>query len=103
MGIKLFKFVSGEEIIANVVSEENGNFIIDDVTALVYRHQENGQMTVGFGPFMPYANGKITLYGTQVLSSSDAADDLKSEFNRIFGAGIVVAQANDSLFRSDAK
>ena len=97
--IKLFKFVSGEEIIADVKSNETDRFVIEDAVTLVYRPQEGGQMTVGFAPFMPYAAGEIKIYKSSVISESDPQDDLKNEFNRIFGAGIVVAQANDAAFK----
>lgn len=97
--IKLIKFVSGEEIIADVISAGTDAKVIKEAATLVYRRQDDGQMTVGFAPFMPYANGSITLYDSSILGITDAQDDLKNEFNRIFGTGIVVAQANDAAFK----
>ena len=106
--IKLFKFVTGEEIIADV--EFNGTdfdeFIrlntlitIKDAVTLVYRPQEGGQMTVGFAPFMPYSEDKIKLLSSSIITYSEPQEDLKNEFNRLFGSGIVVAQANDAAFK----
>jgi hypothetical protein len=97
--IKLFKFVTGEEIIADIKTTDSDNYIISDAVTLVYRQKENGEMTVGFAPFMPYAGGDITINSKSIVATSDPQDDLKNEFNRIFGSGIVVAPANDSLLK----
>lgn len=97
--IRLFKFVSGEEIIADVKVTEPDGYVLSDAVTLVYRPQDGGQMTVGFAPFMPYASGNITIKNTSILASSDPQEDLKNEFNRIFGSGIVLAQANDAAFK----
>ena len=103
--IKLFKFVSGEEIIADITSTDLDlggapkSFTINDAVTLVYRPQEGGKMTVGFAPFMPYATGKIELLSSAIIAYSEPQEDLLNEFNRIFGSGIVVAQANDAAFK----
>lgn len=98
--IKLIKFTSGEEIIATVVSTDEGFMTIKNGVTLVYRpHQDNGAMSVGFAPFMPYSEGNISLNHTSVSGTADVKDDLLSEYNRIFGSGIVLAQANDAAFK----
>lgn len=97
--IRLFKFVSGEEIIADVKENQHERYIVEDAVTLVYRPQDGGKMTVGFAPFMPYAEGNISLFKSSLISESDPQRDLKDEFNRIFGAGIVIAPANDSALK----
>jgi len=97
--IVLIKFVSGEEIIADLLGQDDTSKIIADPVTLVYRPKEDGTMTVGFAPFMPYSEGKITLYNTSILGVGDPQKDLKDEFERIFGSGIVIAQANDAAFK----
>lgn len=99
MDIKLIKFVSGEEIIADIASSTSDAKIINDAVTLVYRPQEGGKMTVGFAPFMAYAEGQIALYNISILAISDPQEDLKNEFNRLFGSGIVIAQANDAALK----
>lgn len=89
--IKLIKFASGEEIIADIAATNEQGLVIKDAVTLVYRPQEGGQMTVGFAPFMPYASGEITLYHLAILAVSKPQDDLEKEFTRIF-----TAPANDS-------
>jgi hypothetical protein len=97
--IKLIKFVSGEEIICTLISAGEGAKVIKDAVTLVYRPQEGGKMSVGFAPFMPYADGTIAIYDNSIQGITGVTQDVSNEYNRIFGSGIVVAQANDSAFK----
>lgn len=98
--IRLYKLTSGEEILAEIKEDHSDHIIIGDSVTLIYRQQEQGKMSVGFAPHMPYAKGDITLNKNTIAASSDPVDDLKNEYNRIFGSGIVVAQANDTIFKA---
>ena len=98
--IKLIKLTSGEEILATVVSNDNSALSINDAVILVYRKAEGGNMAVGFAPFMPYAEGNITINSTAIASTADCKQDLVDEYNRIFGAGIVIASANDAVLKA---
>lgn len=98
--IKLIRFSTGEEIVAEITKETDTTICIKDAVSLVYRPKEGGQMSVGFGSFMPYSDGEISLNKTTILAQAEVQDDLKNEFNRIFGSGIVLAQANDAAFKA---
>jgi hypothetical protein len=98
--IKLYKLTSSEEIMCTVVSTSDGIQLIKDAVLLIYRQAEGGNMSVGFAPFMPYAEGAIALNDTAISSIGDPKKDLIVEYNRIFGAGIVVASANDTAFKA---
>lgn len=98
--IKLFKLNSSEEILATVVSvDEKGRTTIKDAVLLIYRQAKEGAMSVGFAPYMPYADGDLVLNSSAIASTADVKPDLASEYNRIFGSGIVLAQANDAAFK----
>lgn len=97
--IRLYKFTSGEEILADVKEDHSDFIVIGDAVTLIYRQQEAGKMSVGFAPYMPYAQGDITINKHSISASSDPVDDLKNEYNRIFG-GIIVAPANDTLLKT---
>jgi hypothetical protein len=86
--IKLFKLISGEEIIAKVTSFRtvSGNeYVLEDVVSLVYQPTNDGRMTTGFAPFMPYAEGEIALNQSAVVSStSELKQQILDEYNRVF-------------------
>lgn len=95
--VKLYKLVSGEEVLAKQVSDGSLSFsgdatsiILEDAVTLVYQQTEKGQMSVGFAPFMPYADGSITLYTTSIASVAEPKQQIRNEYTRIF-TGIVVA------------
>lgn len=94
--IVLFKLISGEELIAKVIMRGLMTEIQDAVT-LVYHQVGDGKMSVGFAPFMPYANDKsIKLNPSSIASEADPKDQILGEYNRIF-SNIVIAPANSII------
>jgi hypothetical protein len=98
--IKLIKFTSGEEIICELISAGTGAKVIKNGVTLVYHQTEKGTVSVGFSPYMPYSDGTIAIYDGSVQSITDVKKELLSEYNRIYGSGIVLAGANDSAFKA---
>lgn len=91
--IKLFKLISGEELIARVVLRGLWIEIQESVT-LVYQQVGEGRMSVGFAPYMPYAAEKsILLNPSAVASEATPTEQILSEYNRVFSK-IVIAPAN---------
>jgi len=95
----IIKLISSEEILCTQISSGEGAMIIKDAVLLIYRQAKEGAMSVGFAPYMPYADGSISLNHSAIASTSYPKPDLASEYNRIFGSGIVLAQANDAAFK----
>lgn len=96
---KLYRLINGDEIIASVVGTSPESIEIDEAVVLVYTPSEGGKMTAGFAPYMPYAEGNITLYTRTIASVSAVQDNLLAEFNRIFGK-IQIAPASVLTMRS---
>lgn len=92
--LKLFKLLSGEDVLAKVKSETDATFEIEDSVLLVMHPTKDGQsMSVGFAPFLPYSEGGIVLQKTALAAVTTPNDQLRSEHLRIF-SGIVLASAN---------
>jgi hypothetical protein len=98
--VKLFKLISSEEILATVISKDENTVTVKDAVLLIYRQAKEGAMSVGFGPYMPYAEGDIVINNVSIASTANVKQDLANEYNRIFGSGIVLAQANDAAFKA---
>lgn len=96
----LIKLTSSEEILCTQISSGEGAMIIKDAVLLIYRQAKEGAMSVGFAPFMPYADGTISLNHTAISANGYPKQDLADEYNRIFGSGIVIAGANDATFKA---
>ena len=91
--VKVFKMISGEEIIGNVVSTDSSKYEVKNPAQIVLQRTETG-MAVAMAPYMPYADGNINLYSTAI--AADCSPDIKlvNEYNKLFGSGIQIAPAS---------
>ena len=89
--IKVFKLISGEELISKC--EMNGSdYLLDSPASIMMQRTEQG-VGVGLAPYMPYSSGKITLHSGSIASSADVDVKMENEYNRLFGSGIQIAPA----------
>ena len=82
--IKLYRFISGEEIIGEIVSETLDGIYLKNVVALSYQPMKDGRLTAGFSAFMPYADGYLQLNPDTISISADIRKEMLDEYNRIF-------------------
>ena len=82
--VKLYKLTSGEEIMATEVTFGDNTTILKDVVSLVYQPTQDGQMTAGFAPYMPYSDGSITFQDTAIGSVANPKSDILAEYTRVF-------------------
>jgi hypothetical protein len=81
--VVLYRLDNGDEVIADQVSVGDGATVIADAVALVYHQTEKG-VSVGFAPFMPQSDGKITLWHSGISAVSVPNEQVLKEYNRIF-------------------
>lgn len=91
--IKLAKLTSGEEIMYTEVSVGDGATVIKDAVTLVYHQTEQGTVSVGFSPFMPYHDGTIAIWHNAIAAVSEPQAQMLAEYTRVF-SGIVLASAD---------
>ena len=96
MTIKIFKLITGEDMITSVkenLTPTPGTYVLDNPAVLVV--QRNGdQMGVALAPYAPFIDGDITLNKTAIVSEGNPDQKLANEYNARFGSGIVVAPAS---------
>jgi hypothetical protein len=91
MTVKAFKLVSGEDIIAEVINDNDLTCMIKSPAVIVVQRSEAGQVGVGLQPYTPFASGNVTLHKTSFIADFEVDVSLTNEYNRIFGSGIVIA------------
>lgn len=91
--IKLAKLTSGEEIMYTQISVGDNATVIKDAVTLVYHQTEQGTVSVGFSPFMPYHDGTISIWHNAVAAVGDPQAQMLAEYTRVF-SGIVLASAD---------
>lgn len=87
--IKLFKLVTNEEIICDVIDTKGDEFfIIENAVSVVYQKTEKG-LASGFGAFMPHSTGPIILNSSAIISSAAIHPEVLANYNSLF-SNIVV-------------
>jgi hypothetical protein len=95
MEILALKLSTGEDILGEVESQSETEYVlINPVGIAVIRDPKTGQPNVGFAPFPIHAEQKtgstIALSKKHIVYSYEPAEDFKTNYNQIFGSGIVV-------------
>jgi hypothetical protein len=91
----MIKFITtkiGMNIIADV-EERTVDYVIKK-PAVVMMQQQNGQLSVGFSPFLElcdeFATG-ITISKNDVMTVNTPNTELQNQYNKHFGSGIQIA------------
>lgn len=86
--IALFKLISGEEIIGTIVGTAPTHVEIKNTVTITYHPTNDGKMSAGFAPHMPYSEGHLILYTPAIAFRAQVKSDMLNEYKRIFG-GII--------------
>lgn len=89
----LFRLVSGEEIIAKVVTMTDSTIEITDAVSIVYHPTNDGRMSAGFAPLMPYTEDNLTIYKHAIAARGTVKQQMLDQYNRVF-SNIVIAPAS---------
>jgi hypothetical protein len=91
--IKVYKLISGEELIGEVFNVFGESVELKNPATIVIQQTQKG-MGVGLAPYMPYAEDeKILLRNSAIASEATPAVNMVNEYSRIFGSGIQIAPA----------
>lgn len=82
--IKIVRFISGEEILTTIVNQNDKKVLVEKSLSMVYKPSGDGQISIGFGPFMPYAEGQVALSTSAISAIADPIEKIVEEYNRIF-------------------
>jgi hypothetical protein len=91
--IKLFKLVTGEEVLCTVIDTNDTSYVIENSVVLIYQQRQDGKMSAGFAPFMPYAKEYISISISAIIAETSVDDEMIFEYKRIF-SGITIAPAS---------
>jgi hypothetical protein len=90
MTVKIFKMINGEVMMGDI-TDVNPDYYIVNEPASVMLQERDGGVGVGIAPYMPYAEGKISIRTTAIAAEGEPDQKLVNEYNRLFGSGIVIA------------
>ena len=94
MDIIVLKLITGEEVLGEIESQSETEFVLVNPVGIAVVRGQNGQPSVGFAPFPIHAEQKtgatVALAKRNVVYSYVPAEDFVNNYNQIFGSGIVV-------------
>jgi len=99
--IKFIPLKMGINVIAEV-SDETEDTITLKKPAAIFMQPQNGQVMVGFSPFLEYTKEfetGITLKKEDALSILTPNTEISNEYNKYFGSGIQIATADVLPFK----
>ena len=90
--IKVFKLISGEELIGKV--EVTGLGYTVEAPATILMQQTKDGVGLALMPYMPYTEGKVKLFSQCIATEGDPSKKMINEYSRLFGSGIEIAPAS---------
>ena len=94
MDILALKLITGEDVLGEVESQSETEIVLVNPVGIAVVRGPDGKPSVGFAPFPIHAEQKtdatIALAKKNVVYSYKPAEDFITNYNQIFGSGIVV-------------
>jgi hypothetical protein len=94
MNIILIKLITGEDVLGEVQTETDNEYVLENPVGVAVVRGQNGQPNVGFAPFPLHSEQKkgatIALKKAHVVYSYVPAPDFVDNYKQVFGAGIVL-------------
>jgi hypothetical protein len=94
MDIRVLKLITQEEVLGEVESESETEYVLCNPVAIAVLRGSDGKPNVGFAPFPLHAeqktDGTIAINKKNVVYSYVPAEDFIKNYDQIFGAGIIL-------------
>ena len=94
MKVLALRLVTGEDLLGELESESETEFVLVNPVGITVVRGKDGQPNVGFSPFPLHSEQKtgttIALAKKHVVYSYTPAEDFITNYDQIFGAGIIV-------------
>ena len=94
MKVLAMKLITGEDVLGEIESESETEFVLVNPVGIAVVRGKDGQPSVGFAPFPIHAEQKtgatVALAKKNVVYSYVPAEDFISNYDQIFGSGLIV-------------
>ena len=94
MKILAIKLITGEDVLGEIESESETEFVVINPVGIAVVRGPDGKPNVGFAPFPIHAEQKtdsvVALAKKNVVYSYVPAEDFITNYNQIFGSGLVL-------------
>jgi hypothetical protein len=96
MKVIAFKLVTGEDVLGEFDTQSETHLVISNPVGITVVRGQNGQPSIGFSPFPLHGEQKKDSQQVfalkHIVYQYTPAEDFITNYNQIFGSGIVVPQ-----------
>ena len=88
VNVKLIKFLGGEEIIAEVLSDEATSLVVKNAVRVVVIPDKTTPQTpqVGLAPYLQFSDSKeLTFNKALIVTTAEPLTDFINQYNSLFG------------------
>jgi len=82
--IKLFKLITGEEVLGDIIKETEDSFVIDDTVAIVMQPTQDGRISPGFFPWLSMIDGPKIIKERDVICYGSPEAQLLAAYQSMF-------------------
>jgi hypothetical protein len=94
MNIKGLKLITGEDIVSELESESETEYVLVNPVGITVLRGKDGQPNVGFSPFPIHAEqvsgATLVISKKNVVYSYTPAEEFSKHYDQLFGAGLIV-------------
>lgn len=102
--IKVIRLISGEELMGEITEDDEDTYRVKNVCQIAssYADPTSATARIGIAPFLPYTKVKdgLTLNKSYVGFVIEPVNELLSEYNKVFGSGIVLPPEGTQSIKS---
>ena len=82
--VKVFKLITGEEVVGDIVTQTGDSFTIEDTVAIVMQPTQDGRISPGFFPWLSMIDGPKTIKDRDIICYGDPKAQLLSAYQSMF-------------------
>ena len=82
--IKLFKLITGEEVLGDIVKQTDDTFTIEDTVAIVMQPTQDGRISPGFFPWLSMIDGPKIIKERDVICYGSPEAQLLAAYQSMF-------------------
>jgi len=90
LNVKLFRIITGEEVIAEVLSEDDTTVTVQNGLVVLPTCQ-----SVGFAPWSPVVdedNRELVVSRTHIVYTGEVSSSIKKKYNEIYGSKLITPE-----------
>jgi len=95
MNIQAFKLITGEDVVGNLESQSETEFVVENPVGITVLRGKDGEPNVGFSPFPIHGEQKaavLVFAKKHVVYSYTPAEEFVKHYKELFSSNLIVPE-----------